>query len=201
MLWQELLAHEHYRLRRVTDAAVEPVSVAEAKQQANYEDDDQDQNFAVFVKAAREMYERDTQRALLTQSWQLSLDCFPDDVIELRRCPVSAVTSITYLDDAGASQTLSTDIYQVDVHNEPARITRKYNKTWPSTYPQAGAVTVSFTVGYGSTVESVPATAKMAIRLLAAHWFNNREAVGNFGDIAMLSYGSLVDSLRWSGYR
>ena len=201
MRWGFLRPGEDWRLKRTVDPTVEPVTLTEVKSHANYEDTDKDSDFTVWMAAARELTEERTQRAFLTQTWVLNLDCFPDDVIELRVCPVSSVTSVTYLDTAGATQTLATSVYTVDLRNEPARITLKYGQTWPSTYAQANAVTVTFVAGYGATPASVPAKAKMAIRMLVSHWFNNREAVGNVGSIVALAYDSLIDSLRWSGYR
>lgn len=192
---------EDHRLSRTVAPTVEPVTLSEAKSQANYDDDDKDPDFDLWVKAAREMTETRTRRAFLNQTWTLKLDAFPDDVIELRRCPVSSVTSITYLDGEGTTQTLPTSVYAVDLSNEPARITLKYGQDWPTTYLQANAVTVTFVAGYGATAANVPAQAKMAIRTLVSHWFNNREAVGNVGGIVELAYDAMIESLRWDGYR
>jgi uncharacterized phiE125 gp8 family phage protein len=38
-------------------------------------------------------------------------------------------------------------------------------------------VTISFTCGYGAAGANVPAALRNAILLLAAHWFETREAV------------------------
>lgn len=189
-----------YRLRRTVDAVAEPVDIELAKQHIRTDAPEEVALLRdIYLPAARQMLETDTERALLSQTWVLSLNDFPLDVIELRVCPVNAVT-VTYLDGSGASQTLSTSVYQLDTRNEPGRITLKYGQVWPSVYDQENAVTVTITAGY-SSVAAVPATAKQAILLLAGHWFNNREAVTDRGMSAPLAYEALVRQLRWSGYR
>lgn len=198
--WSELCAR--HRPTLTTAPTVEPVSVDEFREHVRFDSQDEDGRIRDYLAAARQMVEDDTQRALITQTWALRLDEFPCDVIELRRCPVTAVTSITYTDTAGATQTWSSANYVVDIYQEPARITLAYGQTWPATYDQANAVTVTFTAGYGSAGSSVRETAKQAIRLLAGHWFTNRETADakNIGAVAY-AYDALIDRLRWAGYR
>lgn len=186
--------------RLTTAPTVEPVTVDQLRMHSRISFADEDSVLAAYIKAAREMVETDLMRALCTQTWTLKLDQFPCDLIELRRCPAVSVTSITYTDTAGASQTLAADQYVVDTNSEPGRITPAYGASWPSTYAQANVVTVVFTAGYGGQAD-VPERAKQAIRMLAAHWAINREAIGSVGDNVPLGYDSLIDRLRWGGYR
>lgn len=188
-----------WRLTRTAAPATEPVSVEELKQHLNYTDSDQDQLISSYITTAREMVETDTERALITQTWTLKIDGFPSDGIEGRLCPLGSVLSITYTDSAGDSQTLATSVYLVS-GSEPWRVSLKSGQVWPTTYDQKDVVTVTFTAGYGGAAD-VPERAKQAIRLLVGHWFQNREAVGQVGDEIVLAYNSLIDRLRWSGYR
>lgn len=188
-----------WRLKRTVAPTIEPVSLESFRLHCRIDTTEEDEVLSSYLSAAREMLEADTQRGFLPQTWQLTLDGFPDDVIELRRCPVTAVSSITYTDIAGASQTLSTSVYAVDLGNEPARITLKHGQVWPYTLGQANVVTVTFTVGY--TVLTVPQQAQQAIRMLAAHWYNNRETIQDKGQSVPYGYDALVGRLMWSGYR
>lgn len=196
MFWRDMVTQP----RLSVAPTVEPVSVDELRTHSRIDTTDEDQLLASHLTAAREMVEKETSRALCTQTWTLKLDRFPYDMMELRVVPVSSVTSITYYDTSNVSQTLSTDYYVSDTSSEPARIVRAYNYEWPETYDRPNAVTVTFVAGYGGA-SLVPGIAKQAIRLLAGHWAINREAVGTVGDEVALSYGSLVDRLRWGGYR
>ena len=84
--------------------------------------------------------------------------------------PLSSVSSIAYVDSAGAGQTLSTDVYEVRSDGLTASITLKYGQSWPSI--QSGSrITVTAIAG-----GDVPEAVKQAL-LLIGHWFSNREAV------------------------
>lgn len=199
MRWSQFVRNVDWRLVRTVAPTLEPLTESELRQQINYSDDDTDELIRGYISAAREMFEVDTERALLSQTWTLKLNEFPDDHIELRLCPLGSVSSITYTDSDGASQTLATTVYLVS-NSDPARITLKYGQVWPATYDQADAITVTFTAGYSSEL-LVPAKAKQAIRMLAGHWYQNREAIGQVGSEIALGYESLVNSMRWGGYR
>ena len=68
--------------------------------------------------------------------------------------------------------------------NNPPLLVLPALGTWPVTYTgQRGAIEVDFIAGYGSTAASVPADLKVAIRMLIAHWYEQREAVAT-GTIA-----------------
>jgi len=85
-------------------------------------------------------------RALLTRPLDLVLDAFPA-VIRPPLPPLRSVTSITYIDTAGASQTLAASKYQVDAKAEPARIKPAYGEVWPGTRAVYNAVTVRYEAG------------------------------------------------------
>jgi len=110
-----------------------------------------------LMAASRQAFEDFTGRALLPQTLTLSLERFPRGAcaIVLPRPPLIEVTSITYVDDDGVTQTLDTSSYIVSRPTGPrARygwITPAYNETWPSTRVQPGAVTVTYRAGYPST--------------------------------------------------
>lgn len=199
MRWQDCRP----TLKLTTAPTTEPVTVAELGLQSRIDEVVENPLFDSYIKAAREMVETDLSRALITQTWSLKLDAFPDDAIQIRRCPLISVSSIAYLDTNGASQTLSSSVYVVNNHGEPGLVTLAYGQTWPTTYDQNGAVTITFTAGYGSYPVSVPERAKQAIRLLAAHWIENREdsVQGPSVKSIPMGYESLVDRLRWAGYR
>ena len=179
------------------EPVLEPVSAEEFRDSVRFSATELDQTIDQKLAAARRQLEIDTSRAVMTQTLVLRLDCFPCDGIELRRCPVQSVTSITYLDSAGVSQTLATTVYTVDIYSNPARITLKYGQSWPATLAQANAVTVTFVAGYGSVVESVPAEVKEAIIAGAAMGF---ETVEEF-ELYERAYKSKARYLDWAGYR
>lgn len=162
----------------VTAPAAEPVDLATAKAHLRVDIPDDDALITSLIATARQHAEAITRRALITQTWDLVLDAWPDDDrIDIPLPPLQSVTSITYKDSAGAAYTVPATDYIVDTVSSPGRVVLGYGKTWPSTalYP-AGAITVRFTAGYGDAT-AVPEAIKAAIKLLVAHFYENREPV------------------------
>lgn len=164
--------------------SVEPVSLADAKQALRLTGADEDGYLTNRIVEARRLVERWLGRQLITATWKLYLDEFPDEVL-LEKLPVATVTSITYVDLDGTTQTLASADYQTDITSQdtPARIMPAYGKSWPDTRADTyNAVCVTFTAGYGAAATSVPDTIKAAILLLVGHRYELREPL-NIGNI------------------
>jgi len=121
----------------------------------------------VQIIAAREAIEEMIGRALITQTWRLTLDDWPaGDYIELPRSPVQSVTSVTYYDTDDTSATLASANYTVETDPEPGRITLDYNQDWPTTILRpANAIQIVFIAGYGDAASDVPGPIKQALIL------------------------------------
>lgn len=191
-----------WRLERTVAPVDEPVSVSEIKSQGSILHDDLDHDFVGYIKAAREMVELDSRRALLTQTYKLYLPRFPSDGIELHRPPVQSVTSITSIDTAGVSQIWASTDYETDLISEPALIRPAYGKVYPTTRsPALTGVTVTFIAGYTS-VANVPSIAIQAIKMLAATWIRQKEAIaeGRPPEEVPFAYSALIMRLKWGGH-
>ena len=189
-------------LSLVTAPAVEPVTLLEAKSHVREETADNDALILTLIKAAREHVETFTRRALITQTWDLKLDAFPCGYLgrlTLPMAPVSAVSSISYLDTSGATQTWSSAYYRAVLFAGPkaprSYIEPAYGYSYPSTLDVSAAATVRFVCGYGTDPSTVPAGVKAAIKLLVGHWFENRAAVNVGNLVTDLPRG--VDALLW----
>lgn len=146
------------------------------------DDTDFDDLLAELIRAAREAVEHDADVCLLTQSWELTLDSFPsssDTAIELPKRPAQSVTSISYVDTNGDTQTWDEDEYQVDVSStvRRGRVRPAYGMDWPTTRDQLGAVRIEFVAGYGDTAADVPRLLKQAMLLWIAASHELPEAV------------------------
>jgi len=161
--------------------ASEPITLTEAKAHLRVETDftEDDAIIGTFISAARESCEARTGRQLVTATYALRLGGFPcGDSIELPKPPLVSVTSITYVDTDGTTQTLSTDVYEVDPYTTPGRVVLKYAQVWPVTRSQRNAVTIAFVAGYEPTeedVSTVPTLLRQGMLMRIAHWYENRE--------------------------
>ena len=129
---------------------VEPVSVAQAIcHLRENEDTSQIELIRGLIRTARETVEGFTNNALVRQVWRVTFDHFPA-LFELPIVPVRSISSIQYVDSAGATQTWASSKYQVDlITSDRVRIRPVYGQTWPSTQPNTfNAVTINFVAGY-----------------------------------------------------
>ena len=157
----------------VTGPTIEPVSPDEIKSHLNISTDADDELLRSYIKTARKHAENLTNRALITQTWDLFLDYFPS-VIYVPFPPLQSVSSISYLDTNGDSQTLSASVYTVDTDSEPGRVYLSYQQNWPSLRGDRNGVTVRFVAGHTSAA-NVPEPIKHAIKMIVGHMYENRE--------------------------
>lgn len=172
-------------LVRITAPTRPAISLEEAKDQvALYGGDGSlDPLIQRYCNAATEFVERYTGRALITQTWRLSLNHFPcydptyrrNAELRIPRPRLQSVTSIQYDDENGITQTLDSSLYRATTDLEPARIEPTYNQVWPAIRCQREAVRITYVAGYGDTEESVPEDIRHAILLMVSQWFNFRQ--------------------------
>lgn len=167
-----------YGLELYTAPAAEPVSLTEAKLHLRVTSTDEDTLITSLISAARQWIEEQTYRQLVTATWDLVLDDFPSgrDPIRIPRAPLRTVTSISYKDGNGETQTVSTAVYAVSATRQPGEIRLKYGQVWPTAQDTPDAVTVRFNAGYGDA-DDVPDLLKAAVKLLVGQWYEYREPV------------------------
>ncbi len=137
----------------------------------------------MLIASARMAAETYLHRYLITQTLDAYFDSFPQypnpaysqygTKWEIRLPPLQSVTSITYVDTDGATQTLAADQYLVDAKSQPAKIAPAYGLSWPSTRQQSNAVVIRFVAGYG-VASAVPQCIKSWILMRIAAMYENR---------------------------
>jgi uncharacterized phiE125 gp8 family phage protein len=190
-----------------TAPAAEPVTLTEAKTHLRVTHTDDDTYITALIKVARQMAEQLTGRQLITATWDLYLDRFPDGsgrvLEELDRYAIrvplprlQSVTHVKYYDLDNTLQTLSASAYTVDIRSEPARIAPAYGYTWPATRDDLAVVNVRFIAGYGAAAD-VPEGLKQWVLLRIGTMYANREEVAAVPNIATLGFADrLLDPYR-----
>jgi uncharacterized phiE125 gp8 family phage protein len=165
-------------LRLVTAPTAEPITLLEAKNHLRVDHSADDGLIEALIGAAREAIEAETSRSLLSTAWEKRFRKLPliDDALVLPRAPLLTVSAVTYIDTAGATQTLNPATYVVDAPSGPhagfASLRQAYNASWPSLQDEPNAVRVAFTAGYAV----VPAALRAALLLVLGELYANREA-------------------------
>lgn len=141
----------------------------------------EDPELVRWIRSAREHIEKITGRALITQTLDLMLPCFPAcAVLELPRAPLQSVTSVKYISSDGTETTWDAGNYVVSTGSDydPGRLALAYGVSWPSFTPYPlDPVRIRYVAGYGASGASVPTNLRDAMLLLVGHWYANRETV------------------------
>lgn len=148
------------RSRLITAPSLEPVTVAEAKEQALVEHDEHDAMFERLIAAARQEAEQRTGRSFITQTWQQRQPADGNTVC-LRRWPLLEVVTVS--DDQGP---LDLADYRAELGDFPAVIANR---------ALVGDVTVEFKAGYGEVASGVPAPIRHWILATVASMYEHRE--------------------------
>jgi len=138
---------------------------------------DDDRLLEDMIGDATEYVEQILSRKLITQTWYLYLDDFPDcDYIVIPFGQLQSVTSIKYKDIDGNESTWSAGEYIVETTSDPGRVVLAYGYTWPSTnlYP-SNPITIEFKCGYGDAGDNVPSPIRRAIAIKVGDLYQNRE--------------------------
>lgn len=170
--------------------ASEPISTTEAKSHLRVDSADDDTYIGTLITAARRYVEVTCGLALVTQTWDGSLDGFPSgDVIVIPKYPLQTITSVTYYDDDLSTSTVfSSTKYQVDAAKRPPRIVLKNGESWPTdSLRLSSGVVVRFVAGYGAAA-AVPEDIEHAIKLLVGQMYAHREPEVTNATIARLEF-------------
>ena len=164
-----------------TAAPGEPLlTVAAAKEHLRVEHSDEDDLIEALcgaVEAYLDGFAGILGRALVTQSWSRSFDCFPcGNRIALPIGPLQDVDSVMYYDRDGNHLAFgSSNFHAVTDPLGPCIILADLAQ-WPDTAVRPDAVTVTWTCGYGDADE-VPPPIAQAAKLMVGNLYENREAV------------------------
>lgn len=182
----------HISKKIKTPPTIEPVDFAELKEFARIDHDAEDNLLKKLIITAREAAEKYTNRALITQTWEMSFDfwaneydekrCNCDDLgellnicggnpLELDNPPLQSIVEIRTLDNDGNSIVVSSDDYIIDIRAEPGVISAI---TIPSGTRDIKAIEVEYIAGYGNTGASVPQSIKHGIMMWALDMYSTR---------------------------
>ncbi|MFA6266571.1 MAG: head-tail connector protein [Pseudolabrys sp.] len=167
----------------LTAPAVEPLSLAEAKAFLRVDHDADDDVIGALIASARIHVEAQTRRALVSQSWRLSLDAWPaDGRLAVRPAPLQALTAARVYDESGNASSLDLQSFVVDVAGSALAFA-----PWALAQPGrlAAGIELDVTLGYGAAASDVPEALRQAVRLLLGHWYENR-GLATLGAVTVL---------------
>lgn len=171
---------------RTVEPATEPITLAEAKAHARVDVATDDALITALIVAARNVAENELQRAIISSTWKLVDEEFPDGSgeIVLPFPTLQSVTSVKYWDTSGVQITLAAGVdYYVDSVGQPGRVVPV--SAWPATYARPDAIEVVYVAGWANAA-AVPQSIKQWMMIMVATMYDTRHAFGNARDAESL---------------
>jgi len=173
----------HYSITAQPDA--EPITLAQASEHLRVDSTEDQAYISDLIPVAREYFDALTGRASAIATYVMTAETWEDlfyqigrientsaYVIPIYRTPLLSVTSVKYYaPDADTLTTMSASDYRVITTAEPGMIQLKNSP--PSVDDRIDAIQITFTAG----TDCAPAMSKHAIRMLVAHFYENRAPV------------------------
>ena len=175
-----------------TEPTAEPLSLQEVKEYLRVEDATDERVVQPLITAARQFAESHMNRALMQQTFTLTLDAVveqneplyegirtaPDlnyykNYIVLPKSPVQSVTSVKTYDDSDTATTMAASKYYVDTAREPARIVLRTGETFPTALRVANAIEVIYVAGYTSAY-TIPEPIRLGMLQHIAYMYEHR---------------------------
>ncbi|MBV1702643.1 MAG: head-tail connector protein [Hyphomicrobiales bacterium] len=158
---------------QLSPPVTEPLQLADVKAWLKIDFADDDAMIAALIPAARMVVETHTRRKLLTQTWRLVLDHWPqDNMVILPLAPFQSIAAITVFDASNQGQSLSASLYFLD--NSPDAARMLFAIAPPAPQRQIAGINIDVVAGYGAGADSVPQPILQAMRMLIAHWYEDR---------------------------
>lgn len=157
--------------------AIEPISLAEAKNFLRVEHAADDALIAALIAGARGQVEAATRRVLITQTWRIAHDRWPRSARMVSPVnPLRALIEARVLAADGSATVLASSAFTLDTTSVPGLIAFERANVAEPGRPLAG-IELDVSAGYGATAASVPEPLRQAIRLLIARAYEHRDRV------------------------
>lgn len=162
--------------------AGEPIALDAMKAFLRVETSDEDDIVAALIASARLHVENWTRRALMTQTWRVVLHLWPEEGrVPVVPAPLQSLTAARVYNADGTTRSIDAQVFVLDLASSSLVFT-------PGTLPEPGrpvaGIELDVVVGYGDA-SAVPEPFKQAIRLLVAHWYENRALVADGSNAAL----------------
>lgn len=157
----------------LTPPAIEPVSLAEAKDFLRILTADEDELLGTLITAARLMIEAASGRLLIEQDWRIVLDTWPQGgEIRLPLSPVRSLTAARVHPASGAADPVMLSSLTLIAGSDPPLIVIAGPVPVPGR--THAAIEIDLIAGFGATSDTVPAPLRQAVLRLACRWFEHR---------------------------
>lgn len=151
-------------LKRTTEPASEPLTLAETKLYLRVDGSEEDALINECISAARQYAEHFLKRSLITQSWKLVMDtAFPQQLL-LPMGPVQAVTSVVTFDETETQTIVATSLYCLNAAQDALVFSQAVS---------GHRVEARYQAGYGNAAD-IPKPVRQGMLIHIAQMYENR---------------------------
>ncbi len=182
---------------QITPPTNKALDTATVKKHLRVEHTEDDTYIEGLIDAVTLYLEKQARRQLITATFQLRLDSFPNE-IRFPRAKLQSVDSVAYIDPNGQPQTLDPSFYEIDVNAEPGIMRLAHDQKWPEVRNHPGVITINYKGGYGDDPADIPSHVRSALMLHITTLYDNRASV-TMDEIPRRipnSYEALVSTIR-----
>lgn len=155
----------------------------------------QDELLEAFVRAAIASIEPRIGKVLLTRELEWHIERWTEsDRQPLPVAPVSTVVGVSLITLSGELSAVPPDRYKLARDTHRPQIVSAAGGL--PTIPTGGAAAIHFFAGYGTAWSDIPVDLRQAVLLLAAHFYENREAAEGAGEAMPFGVTSLLEPYR-----
>lgn len=153
------------------------------------DDGSEDAVLELYLRAAMAAIEARLGRALLTRPYLCTLLRWREDTSHaLPVGPLQSVEAVVLRSADGLETTAEPDRFSIVRDSQRPRLVGRFGRSLPR-IPRGGEAEIRFTAGFGASWGDVPSDLRQAVMMLAAHFYENRNAQPDTGG---LPFGVLV---------
>jgi len=155
----------------------------------------QDVVLRAFLRAALAAVEARTGKALMTRSFEWSLNRWRNTEAQvLPIAPIVALTRLSIVARNGTQSDIEASAYWLERDAQAPRL-RATGACLPQ-IPEAGSVLIGFDAGFGASWENLPADLQQAVFLLAAHYYEYRSDTALSDGCMPFGVSSLIERFK-----
>jgi uncharacterized phiE125 gp8 family phage protein len=159
----------------ITPPSAEALTLPQVKAHLRLDSSDEDDLLTALIVAARQYLEAETGLCLITQTWRLYLDDWPEtDLIQIAKGPLQMIQDITVYAADGTPMSVSLDGHVLDAASEPARLCLSER---PLAGQRLNGIEIDMLAGFGDAGTDVPDALKQAMLTHIALMYELRGAV------------------------
>lgn len=155
----------------ITPAVLMPITIEQARRAVRADGTELDDELTDAIVGMTSTLENDIEQCVMPQTWRVLAESFPAAGLPLPH-PARSIGAVTYLDSAGAEQTLDAASYRTVVTRYESLLVAKTGYSFPATDGSVDAVKADVVAWMAETQAATPTAIALYIELKLKQQFD-----------------------------